>query len=527
MSFDNITIIFTYNDCNIKDKYNLPDLQIAMDKVKIAFVHPDLGIGGAERLVVDAALGLQERGHDVVIYTSHCDPTHCFEEVKNGSLKVVVYGDHLPTQLAGKLYIFFANLRQLYLIMRLHLSGRLNDKQLFIVDQLSTCLPLLRLLTTAQVMFYCHFPDQLLAQRGSLLKKVYRVPFDLLEQVSIFAANIVVVNSKFTKSIYHKTFKFLNDSPSVIYPCVDLTPSDIKLSDKNLLKYLLNDNDERLYLSINRFERKKNILLALQSFAKSTEGTAEAKSKLFVCGGYDQRVSENVRYLKELQQEAKNLKLSYYTLHYPELPEDVTKIENINSCRVVFITSISSSFKDYLLQNCQLLLYTPSFEHFGIVPLEAMKYGVPVLAVNNGGPLETVVSYKKNINEKEATGWLRPPTASDWASAINECKSILETNRVDFSENGPRRIKMLFSRSAMTQSFENIMDRIVWQESKVSMLGTVIIGIVNFLLHTILRSIFGNNMIVYIAMAMLTYLMIRNMIFSGYWIFAALVTYMN
>ena len=27
--------------------------------VKIAFLHPDLGIGGAERLVVDAAVALQ------------------------------------------------------------------------------------------------------------------------------------------------------------------------------------------------------------------------------------------------------------------------------------------------------------------------------------------------------------------------------------------------------------------------------------------------------------------------------------
>jgi hypothetical protein len=37
--------------------------------------------GGAERLVVDAALGLVSKGHQVHIYTSHCDPTHCFPEV--------------------------------------------------------------------------------------------------------------------------------------------------------------------------------------------------------------------------------------------------------------------------------------------------------------------------------------------------------------------------------------------------------------------------------------------------------------
>jgi alpha-1,3/alpha-1,6-mannosyltransferase len=54
------------------------------DKKSIVFVHPDLGIGGAERLVIDAAVGLQSLGHKVTILTSHCDPTHCFEEARDG-----------------------------------------------------------------------------------------------------------------------------------------------------------------------------------------------------------------------------------------------------------------------------------------------------------------------------------------------------------------------------------------------------------------------------------------------------------
>lgn len=50
----------------------------------IVFFHPDLGIGGAERLIIDAAVGLQKRGHKVVIFTSHCDPQHCFDEARDG-----------------------------------------------------------------------------------------------------------------------------------------------------------------------------------------------------------------------------------------------------------------------------------------------------------------------------------------------------------------------------------------------------------------------------------------------------------
>jgi alpha-1,3/alpha-1,6-mannosyltransferase len=40
--------------------------------------------GGAERLVVDAALGLKTLGHSVDIYTSHHDPKHCFDETIDG-----------------------------------------------------------------------------------------------------------------------------------------------------------------------------------------------------------------------------------------------------------------------------------------------------------------------------------------------------------------------------------------------------------------------------------------------------------
>lgn len=52
------------------------------------FFHPDLGIGGAERLVVDAAVGLQERGHEVVIFTNHCNPEHCFDECRDGRITI-------------------------------------------------------------------------------------------------------------------------------------------------------------------------------------------------------------------------------------------------------------------------------------------------------------------------------------------------------------------------------------------------------------------------------------------------------
>jgi len=50
--------------------------------MKVTVLHLDLGIGGAEQLIVNVGTVMQELGHDVVMLTSHHDPNHCFEETK-------------------------------------------------------------------------------------------------------------------------------------------------------------------------------------------------------------------------------------------------------------------------------------------------------------------------------------------------------------------------------------------------------------------------------------------------------------
>jgi alpha-1,3/alpha-1,6-mannosyltransferase len=67
---------------------------MAQTKQHTVFFHPDLGIGGAERLVVDAAVALQERGHKVTIFTSHCDPRHCFDEARDGKFPLRLTAIH-------------------------------------------------------------------------------------------------------------------------------------------------------------------------------------------------------------------------------------------------------------------------------------------------------------------------------------------------------------------------------------------------------------------------------------------------
>lgn len=63
---------------------------------------------------------------------------------------------------------------------------------LFIQPQVSVCIPVLRLSRhRKKVLFYCHFPDQLLTQRKSFLKKLYRTPIDWLEESTTGMADMV------------------------------------------------------------------------------------------------------------------------------------------------------------------------------------------------------------------------------------------------------------------------------------------------------------------------------------------------
>ena len=96
-------------------------------------------------MVVDAATGLQTKGHKIVIYTSHHDPKHCFEETRDGTLDVRVRGNYIvPRTFFGSFYIICAIIRQFHLTLSMIFWDRTKYDIIF-VDQLSANIPLLRL----------------------------------------------------------------------------------------------------------------------------------------------------------------------------------------------------------------------------------------------------------------------------------------------------------------------------------------------------------------------------------------------
>ncbi|XP_028837175.1 alpha-1,3/1,6-mannosyltransferase ALG2 isoform X1 [Denticeps clupeoides] len=394
---------------------------VAGRMVRVAFLHPDLGIGGAERLVVDAAVALRSSGCDVQIWTAHYDPGHCFSETLE--LRVVSAGDWLPRSVCGYFHAVCAYLRMMYVAFYLvFLSGEEFD--VVFCDQVSACIPVLRLGRRKKVLFYCHFPDQLLAARRSLLKRWYRAPLDFLEEVTTGQADRVLVNSHFTAGVFRQTFpRLARVHIDVLYP--SLNPASFDEPVGGSPDDVVPEGRSVVFLSINRFERKKDLPLALHALARLRERLGAAALwegvHLVMAGGYDSRVPENVQHHGELRDLARSLRLKE---------------------RVTFVRSFSDAQKARLLRRATCVLYTPANEHFGIVPVEAMYCRCPVIAADSGGPLESVAHGE--------TGFLCPPTPDSFAEAMER---LARQPRLgpEMGEAGRRRVLKLFSQKAFSE----------------------------------------------------------------------------
>ncbi|EPY40922.1 alpha-1,3/alpha-1,6-mannosyltransferase [Angomonas deanei] len=286
------------------------------------------------------------------------------------------------------------------------------DTDAFIVDQVSTALPVLDYFAPhTPRLFYCHFPDQLCDGNrkadNTLVARApghhnYRKVMNAIEHYGMTKASRVLCNSHFSMDVSLRTFPLIKElvSADPLYPPVTpqvTIPDTLEEPSQRVLNTVTSFTT---FVSINRYERKKNIKLAIDAFHETIHRTDLKWDKppfLIIAGGYDSKLSENKEYEAELRT---------YALETLKIRDD----------QISFLRNISAVTKEIILTHMYALIYTPENEHFGIAPVEAMLRGKPVVAVNHGGPVESVKDLLKC--PEEAAGILAPPTVKDFSDAM-------------------------------------------------------------------------------------------------------------
>jgi alpha-1,3/alpha-1,6-mannosyltransferase len=167
-------------------------------------------------------------------------------------------------------------------------------------------------------------------------------------------------------------------------------------------------------------------------------------------GGFDSSVQDNVQTFARLRSLCRSYGLSSFVLSEFSLKAPPAETQ------VLFVQNFSNLQRRALLTapSTIALLYTPSNEHFGIVPTEAMACGLPVLATDSGGPIETVVDRAAAKVDEHGTGLLRAPEGPKWAEALAQLVNLKPAERAAMGDEGRRRVRALFALEPMGEKLE-------------------------------------------------------------------------
>lgn len=343
--------------------------------MRMAIYHPWVYLtSGIERTFVEL---LSRSRHDWTIYTHHFAPESTFPEL----------ADHDVVELAPRISVrreFGAVAKAAHRIARTRLPEDDLDGLLVSSEGLGDLVMTRNRLPTA---VYCHTPLKILhdpVNRAALVRDSpkHRLALDLIGP--LFSAvdrrmwrrfDHLFANSAETRDRIERANLAAAGEVEVLYPGVDTDWFRLNRAAR-----------EPTFLVAGRIMWQKNIELAIDALRLAREQGSQAR--LVVAG----RVDEKSRgYLALLQDRARGLPVEFRVD-----PTDEELLELYRSCRA--------------------LLFTPRNEDFGMVPLEAMACGTPVLAVDAGGPRETVVDGH--------TGWLLPDDPAAFAAQLRRVEQV-------------------------------------------------------------------------------------------------------
>ena len=318
--------------------------------MKILFLFPHfISPGGAANVVLQFARALQLKGHKVEILCARVskefrcnNPELMFREIKVPLSNSIFYWLFLP-------------------FWQIIINKELKSYQGYIL--FPHVLPsswwawmYKRKNKGAKIVWYCHEPSAFIhspiwinAIHGKFMKWGAKLlnPFLKVADVALEKANnVVICNSNFTKESYEKVYKRKADL--VLYPpCQIITIQPEK-------------NKENYILAVCRLSKFKNIDLLIKAFKIISANFSDCK--LVIAGDGEER--------EQLKKLANHLGLE---------------------SRISFLGNKNQEELADFYQKARVTVMSSRDETFGLVPVESMMCGTPVIAHNSGGPKETIL----------------------------------------------------------------------------------------------------------------------------------------
>lgn len=229
---------------------------------------------------------------------------------------------------------------------------------------------------SATLISYCHTPPRYLYgyatardwKKYVLLRIVGEIANHFLRLVDFNASQNVdrfIANSQEVKK---RIEKFYRKEAIVMYPPVDihsLVSSSRKRGSK-IPDRVGNDDDGNYFLAGGRLAKPKHIDLIIDACSK-----ADVPLKIFGKGfaGHEEEIKDQIAKIKDADKDAK----------------------------IEFLGEVTDEEKYELMRNAKAYLFAGEDEDFGILPVEAMAAGIPVIAYRSGGVQETVLENKTGL----------------------------------------------------------------------------------------------------------------------------------
>jgi glycosyltransferase involved in cell wall biosynthesis len=313
---------------------------MSISKLKVAIVCDWLTTsGGAEKVI----LSLHKLFPNAPIYTS----------IFNSENNPAFFNADIRTSILQKMP-FAKKKHQLYLtwMPKVFENFNLDDYDVVISSSHSCAKGIITKPSTLHIC-YCHSPMRYAWENSINYINEYQInpiakklapwlmhKIRIWDRIAADRVDFFVANSKHVQQRINKYYK--KDS-EVIYPFVDID------------KFSVGQHKEDYYMAVGRLTPYKKFDLIVEAFNKLGK-----KIKIVGTG-----VSE----------------------------ENLKRIAKPN---IEFLGYVSDKELETHYQNAKALIF-PQIEDFGIIPLEAMATGCPVIAYGRGGALETVIDKKTGI----------------------------------------------------------------------------------------------------------------------------------